>query len=573
MILARGSAGEARNLRNARATPEARAFAGGVELILSNGRIWTGEVHGRGPVEEVEALAIAGGRIFALGSAGAINALAGPSTEVIDLGGRRAVPGFIDCHTHMASGGFDLLRLSLNDLKNEEEFIARIAEYARKTPPGRWILGGNWDEEDWPTAKLPTRQMIDAVTREHPVFLQRYDGHSALANTRALELAGVHRTTTDPPGGAVVRDPVTAEPTGVLKDTAMALVERVIPRPTEAEFEEALEAALAEARRLGVTSVHNISTSGDSPDGTFASEIRLLARLEREGRLTCRFYELTPIADWEKLAAAGLARRQGSEWLRLGAVKAFADGSLGSRTAWMFEPFEDAPGNRGLPMEIMDPPAKMEALLRGCDAAGIQCCVHAIGDRANAEMLDLFARLGGERARERRFRIEHAQHLRAQDFSRFAALGVIVSGQPYHGADDGRWAEKRLGRARARTSYAWRSLLSAGAALAFGSDWPVAPLSPLLGLWAAVTRQTLDGKNPGGWFPEEKITVTEALRAYTSGAAYAEFAEGEKGTLAPGKFADITVLSDDILKIEAGRIRETRVVLTVSGGRVVHRAL
>ncbi len=557
---------------------EPRRLTRGADLVLLHGKIWTGEpVTKPGPNEGfgpwVEAVAISNGRFLAGGRSDEMQAYVGLRTQVIDLEGRLAVAGFIDDHVHFINGGFQLLEVDLKDARDEAEFTRRIAEKAKTLKTGRWLEGGRWDEEAWPDGKLPTRWMIDSVTPDTPVFISRYDGHAALANSLALKLAGVTQETSAPEGGVIVRDPARRdEPTGVLKDAAMDLVARVIPRPTEAEMEEALKAALTEARRVGVTSVENMTVDTDSANGTFTGEIRLLRRAELEGWLTCRFYEIVPIANWKGLADAGISHEIGSAYLKLGAVKAFADGSLGSRTAWMFEPFTDDPGNRGLPMALMDPPAKMEALARRADEAGIQLAIHAIGDRANAEVLDVFARLAGNAPSARRFRIEHAQHVRRQDFERFAKLGVIASMQPYHAIDDGRWAGKRLGPERLRTSYAWRSMLRAGAPLAFGSDWPVAPLSPLLGIYAAVTRATLDGKHPAGWFPEERLSVEEALGAYTRGSAYAAFEEKAKGTISPGKLADLVVLSEDLFSISPEKIRDARVVLSIVGGKVVYQA-
>jgi predicted amidohydrolase YtcJ len=548
----------------------------GADLILLDGKMWTGEqpiarAKQRTTSVFAQAVAISAGRFVEVGTNQQALRYSGRATKVIRLGGRLVVPGFIDGHAHFISGGFQLLQLDLKNAKNEDEFVRKIAERAQSLPPGRWILGGNWDEQAWPAAQFPTRWLIDEVTPKNPVFIRRYDGHAVLANSLALQLAGITRETREPPGGVIVRDPRSGEPTGVLKDAAEDLVGRVVPRPTDAQMEEALKAALAEAARVGITSVQNITTDADSPGGSFTSEIGFLRRAEREGWLTVRLYEITPIAHWKRLAEAGVAQGMGSDWLKLGAVKGFADGSLGSGTAWMFEPFEDDPGNRGLPMEIMNPPAAMEALVRGATEAGIQSCIHAIGDRAVAEMLDLYARVGGMNAARHRFRIEHAQHVRAQDFARFGKLGVVASMQPYHAIDDGRWAVKRLGRERSRTSYAWRSMLNAGAPLAFGSDWPVAPLNPLLGIYAAVTRATLDGKHPGGWFPEERLTVEEALRAYTAGSAFAAFEEDEKGTIARGKLADLVVLSEDLFKIPSESIQSARVTMTVVGGTVVYQ--
>jgi predicted amidohydrolase YtcJ len=545
----------------------------GADLVLLHGRIWTGQPYA-GPGEKAqptvwaEALAAANGRILAVGNNSEIEPYVSPSTKVVDLAGRFAMPGFIDSHVHFVDGSFQLLQIDLKLTPNESEFVRMIGEKAKTLPHGRWIQGGGWDEEAWPDAKLPARWMIDPVTPDNPVFISRYDGHAALANSIALKLAGVTRDTPDPVGGVIVKDPRTREPTGVLKDAAESLVDRVVPNPTEDEFAEAVKTGLAEARRVGVTSVQDIAST-NTPDGDFTGEVRLLRRAENEGWLTCRFYEITPIAEWRKIAEAGVGHGMGSDWLQLGAVKGFADGSLGSRTAWFSEPYTDDPGNHGIPLPMMSPPARMEAAVHGANAAGIQVAVHAIGDRAIREMLDIYTREGGADPRSRRFRIEHAQHMRSQDFTRFGELGIVASMQPYHAIDDGRWAEKRIGYERARYSYAWRSMLDAGAPLAFGTDWPVAPLNPLLGIYAAVTRATLDGKHPEGWFPEQHLSLDEALRAYTQGSAYAAFAEEEKGTLAPGKLADVVVLSDDLFKIAPEKIRDAKVVMTIVGGRVV----
>ena len=548
----------------------------GADLILWHGKIWTGEPTSPPGVKPAaakfaEAVAIVNGRILAVGSNAEIQTYAGRNTKVVDLKGRLAVPGLIDSHAHFIGGGFQLLSVDLKDARSEEEFVRRIGEKARTLAPGRWLLGGDWDEQAWASAKLPTRQMIDAATDKTPVFLSRYDGHAALANSLALKLAGVTRATPDPVGGVIVRDATTGEPTGIFKDAAQDLIAKVIPPPTEAEMTEALRTALAEAARVGLTSIHSITVDADSWNGSFTGEIQLLRRAELESWLTCRMYEIIPITQWEKLRDAGMAHNMGDDFIKLGGVKAFADGSLGSATAWMYEPFADDPANHGIPLPLMNPPAKMEALASGADQAQIQICIHAIGDRAIAEILEMYARLGGGNAAAHRFRIEHAQHMRPQDFARFAKLGIIASMQPYHAIDDGRWAEKRLGHERARWSYAWRSMLDAGAPLAFGSDWPVAPLSPILGIYAAVTRATLDGKHPDGWFPEQRLTVEEALRAYTQGSAYAAFQEKDKGSISPGKLGDIVVISDDLFTIPPAKIKDAHVVMTIVGGKIVYQ--
>jgi len=540
----------------------------GADLILLHGKIWTGEPEAAARV--VEAVAIANGRILAVGSNHEIGAYQGPNTQVLDLHGRLVVPGLADSHVHFISGGFQLLSVDLKEARSEEEFARRIGEKARTLPSGQWMQGGDWDEEAWASAKLPTRWLIDAVTPRTPVFLSRYDGHAALANSLALKLAGVTKDTPAPAGGVIVRDPNSGELTGILKDEALDLVARVIPHPTESEMEEALGAALQEAARVGLTSIHDITMDGDSWNGSFTGEIRMLRRAELEGRLTCRIYAITPIAQWKQLAEAGISHGMGSDFLKLGAVKAFADGSLGSRTAWMFRPYDDDPGNSGLPMPLLVPPTKMEEIAGGADQAGIQICTHAIGDRAISTLLDVYERLSGAHPAAHRFRVEHAQHVRGEDFVRFGKLGIVASMQPYHAIDDGRWAEKRIGQERARSSYAWKSMLDAGAVLAFGSDWPVAPLDPLAGICAAVTRATLDSRHPGGWFPEQRLTVEEALRAYTRGCAYASFAEKDEGAIASGKYADLVVLSDDLFRIPAERIKDAHVDMTIVGGRVVY---
>jgi len=554
---------------------QAAVAAGGADLLLLHGKIWTGEPAAaqdpKSPTRFAQAVAIASGRVLAVGSDAEVRVYGGPHTKVIDLQGRLAVPGMIDSHAHFLGGGFQLLEIDLKDVRSEVEFSRRIGEKAKTLAPGRWMLGGDWDEQAWPSAKLPRREMIDGVTPRNPVFLSRYDGHSGLANSLALKLAGVTRATPDPVGGVIVRD-ADGEPTGVLKDAAQDLIARAIPRPTEAETVAALRAALHEAARVGLTSVDSITVDGDSWNGSFTGEIQMLRRAELEGWLTCRMYEVIPIGQWEKLRDAGLQHDMGDDFIKLGAVKAFADGSLGSGTAWMYEPFADDPDNRGIPSSMMNPPAKMEGFARGADEAEIQLCIHAIGDRAISEILDMYSRLGGAQAPAHRFRIEHAQHMREHDFARFAKLGVIASMQPYHAIDDGRWAEKRVGHERLRWSYAWRSMLDAGVPLAFGSDWPVAPLSPILGIYAAVTRATLDGKHPEGWFPAQRLSVDEALRAYTQGSAYAAFQEREKGTFAPGKLGDVVVLSDDLFNIPPAKIRDAQVLITIVGGEIVYEA-
>ncbi|MBI4906372.1 MAG: amidohydrolase [Acidobacteria bacterium] len=528
------------------------------DLILRNGRIWTGDA----ARPEAEAVACRDGRIVAVGTNAEIMKWAGVGAEVIDLKGRRVVPGFNDSHVHFLDGGRNLASVQLRDAKSEDEFRQRIAAFAAKHPKGRWITGGDWDHENFASARLPVRQLIDDVTRDNPVFVQRLDGHMALVNSQVLRMAGITRDTKDPPGGTIVRD-AAGEPTGILKDAAMDAVHRVMPALSAAEVEEGLRAAMRYANERGVTSVQDMSASPDV--------LRVYQKLLREGSLTVRVYGLQPLRQWQRLAGPGVQAGFGNEMLRIGGLKGFADGSLGSTTAWFFDSYNDAPGNTGLASDEMLPPGRLPENVVGADGAGLQLAIHAIGDRANHEVLSVFEnaiRRNGKR--DRRFRIEHAQHLRARDIPRFVASGVIASMQPYHAIDDGRWADKRIGAERAKGTYAFRSLLDAGVTLAFGSDWFVAPMDPLLGIYGAVTRRTLDGKRPDGWVPEQKITVAEAVRAYTYGSAYASHEEKTKGVISVGYLGDFAVLDSDVFAISGEKVENVKVDMTVVGGRIVY---
>jgi predicted amidohydrolase YtcJ len=531
----------------------------GPEAIIVNALVRTMD-----PAQpEAEGLAILGGRILALGSTAMIRRLACSGTRVIDAAGQLVLPGFIDAHVHFLMGGFSLQDIELRDASSPDEVVERLARFAAGVPKGAWILGGNWDHESWPGAPLPTRAMIDPVTPQHPVLVRRLDAHMSLANSLALRFAGINASTEDPPGGVIVRGE-DGQPTGLLKDAAEQLVARVVPAKTPAQKEAAALAATAHAASLGVTSVTDMSADEDIP---------LYQRLADESKLLTRIYGARTIVSWGALSCVGVRRRFGGDMVRIGAVKGFADGSLGSSTALFFEPYVGRPENRGLLFEQMLPEGVMLERVSGADAAGLQVMIHAIGDQANARILDIYDEVGQKNGhRDRRFRIEHAQHLRPADIPRFKKSNVIASMQPYHVADDGRWCEKRIGPERCKGAYAFRSLLRAGVVLAFGSDWTVAPLNPLLGIKAAVTRQTLDGRHPDGWYPAERISVEEAVRAYTAGSAYAEFADEFKGSLAPGKFADLVLLDRDILTVPPDQIDHARVTLTMIGGRVVFAA-
>lgn len=527
------------------------------DLIVTNARIWTVDP----ALPTAQAVAIIGDRIVAVGSSAEIDAWRGSQTHVIDASGKRLVPGFNDAHVHFVDGGEQLDSVQLTDATSSDEFVRRIAAFARALPNGDWIKEGDWDETKWIPAQLPTRQMIDAVTPDNPVFVYRYDGHMALANSIALKLAGITAQTPDPPGGVIVRD-AQGNPTGALKDAAVNFVEKIIPPLSHEQRLHAARRALAYAASLGVTSVQHMNPN--------RADIAVYSELDDLGELTTRIYAAPLIDEVDDQVKIGFRRAFGDSFLRIGAVKAYADGSLGSRTAYFFDPYTDEPGNRGLLSELMQPLSLMRERMMKADAAGLQVCTHAIGDRGISMILDLYQEIvQAHGSADRRLRIEHAQHMAAKDFDRFAQLHVIASVQPYQAIDDGRWAEARIGHDRASRTYAFRTFLNHGVHLAFGTDWDVAPLNPLLGIDAAVTRATLDGKNPAGWFPEQKLTVAEAVEAYTMGSAYAEFQEKEKGSITRGKLADMVLLSDDIFSIVPEKIRDVKVAETIVGGKVV----
>jgi predicted amidohydrolase YtcJ len=502
-------------------------------------------------------VAVRDGRVLAVGADADVEATIGPKTRVVELRGRLAVPGFNDAHVHFLDGGFGLLSVDLRDAKDEAELARRLAAHAATLPSGTWILNGNWDHEAWPSRALPSRQQIDAATPDHPVLVQRLDGHMALANSLALKLAGITRATPDPEGGTIVRD-AAGEPTGVLKDNALSLMAGAIPEPSRELNLRAARAALAEAARLGVTTIQ---------DNSAVDALPTYQELRQRGELTARFYVWRGIEALQPLKQAGVRTGLGDDWLRLGALKILADGSMGAGTAAFFDPYADDAGTRGL---LLYAPDDLGAMILEADAAGFQLAVHAIGDRANSLVLDAFeAAVQRNGPRERRLRIEHAQVVRKADLARYKALGVVASIQPSHCIDDMRWAEKRIGAARARDAYSFRSFTARGIAVAFGTDWYVEPLDPRLGLYAAVTREFTSGGPAGGWQPEEKLELEEALDLYTRGSAYAEFAEARKGTLEPGKLADIVVFAADLFQVAPREILTTYVDLTLVGGRVV----
>jgi hypothetical protein len=523
------------------------------DLVLRGGRVWAGK-----GLAEGSAVAIRGERVLAVGDDAAVADHVGPGTRVVELRGRLVVPGFNDAHVHFLEGGFALLSVDLRPARDEADFARRLGEHARTLPKGTWILQGNWDHHAWPSKAEPTRQLVDAATPDHPVFVSRLDGHMALANSLALRLAGITRETKAPAGGEIVRD-AAGEPTGLLKDNAQDLVGRVIPEPSREMNLRAARAALREAARVGVTTIQDNSSVDALP--TYLA-------LRAAGELSARMYVWRYAASaLEALRATGMRTGLGDAWVRLGALKILSDGSIGSATAALFEPFSSNPRSTGL---LLHEPEALERMIREADAAGFQLVVHAIGDRANSLVLDAFekaARANGPR--DRRFRIEHAQHVAEKDVQRYAALGVVASVQPSHCIDDMRFVEKHVGARRLADAYRWASFQKAGVPLAFGTDWFVEPLDPRLGLYAAVTREFPEGGPSGGFQAQEKVSLEEALDAYTRGSAFAEFAEAEKGTLTPGRLADLVVFERDLFRVAPREILQTPVDLTVVGGRVV----
>jgi len=480
-------------------------------------------------------------------------------TEVIDLEGKLMLPGFNDSHLHFTSGGSYLLGINLRTALSKEEFVNIIKDYS-KGKKGNWIIGGRWDHELWQDKTLPTKELIDPITENTPVFVSRIDGHIGLANSKALELAGINKNTPDPDGGLIERDPDTGEPTGILKDNAMDLIFKIIPPPSIEENIEAALRAIEEAKKFGITSVQDMTQPG---------EPEAYKQVMENGELTCRIYSIWPIDKYEDIVRAGITAGNENELINRGALKGYADGSLGASTAWFFEPYTQDQSNYGLPNDIVTN-GKLEKWAFDADRNRLQICIHAIGDRANAFVLDLYGKIKNENSPwDRRFRIEHAQHLRKEDIKRFGEIGVIASVQPYHCIDDGVWAEKRIGPERIKTTHPYKSFLKSNVVVSFGTDWPVAPLNPLYGIYAAVTRRTVDGLNPNGWIPQEKISVEDAIECYTLNPAYASFDEKLKGSIEVGKLADLVVLSDDILTIDPEKIKDVKVTMTVFDGEIV----
>ncbi|HXI12704.1 MAG TPA: amidohydrolase [Thermoanaerobaculia bacterium] len=521
--------------------------------MITNARVWTG----RSEQPWAEAVAIREDRIVFVGANRDLEPFIDSGTRLVDGRGAMVTPGFNDSHIHFLEGGSHISSVQLRDVVSRADFVKRIADFAATVPAGTWITGGDWDHERW-GGELPERSWIDESTPNHPVWVNRLDGHMSLANSAALKLAGVTAGTPDIEGGEIVRG-ADGAPTGVLKDNALGLVDRVVPPASADAQDRALDAAMSYVVQQGVTSVQHMGSWDD---------LIVFRRAHAAGRLRVRLFAAVPLHSWERLRDEVSARGRGDRWLRIGGLKGFVDGSLGSHTAAFVEPFSDAPSDRGL---LVTSRENLYTWISGADRSELQVMTHAIGDRAIGMLLDIYERVAKENgSRDRRFRVEHAQHIAPADIVRFKALDVVASMQPYHAIDDGRWAERTIGPERIKTTYAFRSLLDAGARVAFGSDWYVAPPIPLEGIYAAVTRRTIDGKNDTGWVPAQKISVEEALKAYTTEAAYATGEQGEKGLLAAGMLADIVVLDRDLTAIPPEEIRDVKVRMTIVGGKVMY---
>lgn len=524
------------------------------DLIFHNGCIYTMESR----QEPQRAVAILGNRIVAVGDGTDMRTWSGPGTEVIDLHGRAAIPGLIDSHVHFVSFARRLREIDLAGIDSLEEAVRRVASRAQQAAPGEWLLGGGWNHNLWGLGRFPRKEDVDHITGDHPMLLRSKDGHVAWVNNIALKIGRIDASTMDPAGGEIERDPFTGEPTGILKETAETLIGDLVPEIDADTLQGLMKQAMAQVHQAGVTSVHN-------QEGALA--LATFQILAERGEMGLRVCNAIPGEHLDKAIALGIRSGFGNEWLRIGAVKIFADGALGSRTADMLEPYDDEPENLGI--EVLST-AELKSLVSRAVRGGICVAIHAIGDRANRRALDaLEASIRVGEGAGLRHRIEHAQLLHPADLPRFAQLGVIASMQPIHCTSDMRMADLHWGK-RSRWSYAWRSLLDSGARLAFGSDAPVEPLEPLAGIYAAVTRQRPDGSPAGGWYPEERISVMEAVYGFTMGAAYASGEETIKGSIAPGKLADLVVLSQDILVEIPEAIPQAKVDYTVLDGKIVY---
>ena len=520
------------------------------DTLLYNAVVWTG--NSAQPM--AESFAIQGDSIIAIGTQEVMKKYIGKNTKTINAQGRFVVPGFIDAHVHLLMGGNSLLNVELRDANTKEIFSERITSFAKTLQKGSWIVEGNWDHTLW-GGELPNKEWIDNDTPNNPVAIYRLDGHMILANSAALKIAGIDQNTPDVTNGEIVRNS-DGTPTGILKSEAMYLVLNKIPALTNKVKKEAIKSAQEYLLSNGVTSIHDVDSLGS---------FQIIKELYRERALKIRVYNANPINQWKEVTKG---TSLDTTWYKKGLLKGFVDGSLGSHTAAFKNAYSDKPTDKGIFINSIQ--GLYENAVQA-DAKNLQVTIHAIGDRANESLLDMYERIiQKSNLKDRRFRIEHAQHLDKKDIQRFASLKVIASMQPYHAIDDGRWAEELIGPERIKTTYAFNSLIKAGTVVAFGSDWPVSPASPLFGIYAASTRRTLDHKHPEGWVESEKITVEQALNAYTKNAAFSSFDDKIKGTLAVGKLADFVLLETNILKIHPNEIKNVKVIATYVGGKKMY---
>lgn len=538
---------------NKKEKQENKLFA---STILINGNVWTGNQN----QPKAQAFAIKDNKIIKVGSNDDVIELKNSATQVVDAKGAFVTPGFIDSHVHFLAGGLNLQSLLLRKAKTKEQFISLIADYAKTLKKGEWILGGEWDHNNW-GGELPNKSWIDSVTPNNPMFIRRLDGHMGLANSNALNLANIISNTKEVEGGEIIRD-VNNEPLGILKDNAMNILLNVIPDPTQEKLNSALHSAMDFVASKGVTSVHQVA--GIAPKGY----IETFKNAAKNKELITRIYVMMPLHEWER-AKTITNTYKNNEWLKFGGLKGFVDGSLGSHTALFNQPYTDDNHSHGL---YTNPPDSIKKWVTNATQANLQVTVHAIGDKANHFILNTIENIQKQAGNiNQRFRVEHAQHVDSLDIPRFAKLNVIPSMQPYHAIDDGRWAEKVIGKERSKTSYALKSFFDSGAKVALGSDWFVAPPTPLEGIYAAVTRRTLDDKNPNGWIPEQKITVEQALKGYTTNAAYASFEENIKGEIKENMLADFVIIDKDLVNIPVESIKDAKILQTWVGGKMIYK--
>lgn len=522
-----------------------------VDRMYVNAKIWTGDT--LNPSATV--IAVKGEKIVYVGD----DATKFNANETIDVQGKQLLPGFTDNHTHFLSAGYALSSVKLKDAMTKEEFIKRIAEFCKNKPDDTWIMEGSWDHENW-GGELPSKEWVDSVTGDHPLFISRYDSHMAFANSKALKLAGINKYTVAPLGGVVVKNKE-GEPTGVVKDAAMTLVINAITPPTNELLDQYFDAAAKHAVERGVTNVTDMNSFGGW------SDLETYRRAWKTDRMILRMYSFVPLASWERMDSFVQKNGKGDDVLHWGGLKGYVDGSLGSTTAWFHQPYLDDPKTSGL---FITDTALLRKWVMGADKAKLHLAVHAIGDKANDFILSIYEnalKVNGER--DRRSRVEHAQHVTKQTIDQFAKLNVIASMHPYHLYDDGIWAYKRLDTSRLKGTYAFKSMKDKGVKITFGSDWPVAPIDPVYGIYSAVMRTTGDGKNPNGWYPDEKLSIEDALKAYTVTNAYASFLEGKIGILKKGFYADFTILENNLFEVPKEKIKDVKVLRTVLKGKEV----